>query len=93
MTGLPNGNLSSEQSKFYQIKIEGSLDQHWSDWFEYLELLPQEDGTTLISGYIIDEAALYGLLKKIRDSGLKLISINRVGSSPENGRDSESQQE
>jgi len=49
-----------------------------------LEITPQEDGTTLITGFRLDEAALFGLLNKIRDSGMKLISVNQVDPSPKN---------
>ena len=63
----------------YQIKIKGHLDNQWSEWFEGLVIEPVEGGNTLLTGPVVDDAALHGLLKKVRDLGLPLISVNRVG--------------
>lgn len=62
----------------YEIRIEGHLHEHWADWFGGLTITPEADGNTLIAGPVIDQAALYGLLRKVRDLGLPLISVNRV---------------
>ena len=62
----------------YQIKIQGHLDSQWSDWFEGLAVEPLEGGDTLLTGPVVDQAALHGVLKKVRDLGLPLISVNRV---------------
>jgi hypothetical protein len=62
----------------YQIKIEGHLGRQWTDWFEGLTITLEDNGETLLTGPVIDQAALYGLLKKVRDLGLPLISVNRV---------------
>ena len=62
----------------YQIRVEGQLSSHWTDWFDGLTITRAEKGETLITGPVIDQAALYGLLKKIRDLGLPLISVNPV---------------
>ena len=62
----------------YQIRIEGHLGQQWADWFEGLDIAPEEHGSTLLTGTVIDQAALYGLLKKVRDLGMPLISVQRV---------------
>ena len=59
----------------YVIRIKGHLDDEWVDWFEGLTITLKEDGTTLLTGPVIDQAALHGLLKKIRDLGLTLISF------------------
>lgn len=64
----------------YQIKVKGHLDKVWSDWFEGLTITPEANDETLLSGLVVDQAALYGLLKKIRDLGLLLISVNRLES-------------
>ena len=53
----------------YQIRIEGHLPPQWADWFEGLTVTLEPDGTTLLTGPVIDQAALYGLLKKVRDTG------------------------
>jgi hypothetical protein len=66
------------QSTVYQVRIKGHLDAQWTDWFEDLTITLEENGDTLLTGPVIDQAALYGLLKKIRDLGIPLISVNRV---------------
>lgn len=62
----------------YEIKIDGHLDMSWADWFDGLTFVHEEDGTTTLTGQIVDQAALHGLLKKIRDLGLPLLSVNRL---------------
>ncbi len=62
----------------YEIRIKGHLDDRWSDWFEGLTITLKEDGDTLLTGPVTDQAALYGLLKKVRDLGMPLVSVNRV---------------
>lgn len=64
------------QPTIYEIRIDGHLDREWSDWFEGLTITPEEDGTTLLSGPVADQAALHGLLRKVRDLGVPLISVN-----------------
>ena len=63
----------------YEIRVRGQLDSHWSAWFEGLTLTPLENGETLIAGPIQDQAALHGILAKIRDLGLQLVSVVCVG--------------
>ena len=65
----------------YRIRLKGHLDHHWASWFNDLTLTHVEDGTTVLSGPISDQAALFGLLLKIRDLGVPLLSINRVDES------------
>ena len=62
----------------YQIRIEGALSDQWSEWFENMTITLDNDGNTLISGPVVDDAALHGLLKKVRDLGLRLLSVNLV---------------
>ena len=62
----------------YEIKFQGHLDKSWGDWFEGLTFTYGNDGTTTLSGEGIDQAALHGLLKKIRDLGMPLLSVNRL---------------
>ncbi|MEM0979399.1 MAG: hypothetical protein AAGH78_03905 [Cyanobacteria bacterium P01_H01_bin.58] len=66
---------SAESHPQYEICIKGHLDHRWSDWFEGFAIAPQDNGETLLSGPVIDQAALYGVLIKVRDLGLPLISV------------------
>ena len=62
----------------YEIRVEGMLDEHWSAWFDGMQATSEPDGVTLIAGTVTDHAALHGLLAKIRDLGLPLISVHRA---------------
>jgi hypothetical protein len=62
----------------YHIRVKGSLDQKWSDWFEGFAVTPQAKDETLLVGPVADQCALHGLLAKIRDLGLPLLSVERV---------------
>jgi hypothetical protein len=59
----------------YEIRLEGHLDARWADWFDGLNLTQLSDGTTVLRGSVIDQAALHGLLGKVRDLGLPLIAV------------------
>jgi hypothetical protein len=62
----------------YEIRLKGHLDDRWSDWFGGLTITLEEDGDTLLSGPVVDQSELHGLLKKVRDSGMVLVSVNCV---------------
>jgi len=62
----------------YQIRIKGHLGHQWTDWFEGLSITLEDNGDTLVTGTVVDQAALHGLLRKVRDLGLPLLSIMRV---------------
>jgi len=64
--------------EFYQIVVKGHLDREWSDWFEGLAITLADNGDTILSGLIVDQTALHGLLIKIRDLGLPLLSLTRI---------------
>ncbi len=64
------------QPVVYQIRIKGHLGHQWTDWFEDLTITLEEDGDTLLTGPVVDQAALHGLLKKVRDSGMSLVSVS-----------------
>jgi hypothetical protein len=62
----------------YQIRLHGQLDESWSDWFEGFTLINESDGTTTLTGPITDQAALHGLLRRVGDLGVTLISVNVI---------------
>ena len=62
----------------YSICVKGYLGPEWSEWFDDLTITHDENGNTLLTGHIVDQAALYGILNKIRDLGLPLISVSRI---------------
>lgn len=69
----------------YEIRLAGHLDRHWSDWFDGLTLILEADGTTTLQGSVADQAALHGLLAKVRDLGTFLISVRARESVAESG--------
>ena len=71
-------NQDQKKKTIYRIRVEGLLDSGWSEWLAGLTVTPQEGGETLLIGPIRDQAALHGLLVKIRDMGLSLLSVERV---------------
>jgi hypothetical protein len=62
----------------YQIRVKGHLSRQWTDWFEGLTITLEDNGDTLLTGPVADQAALYGLLKKVRNVGIPLVSVVRV---------------
>ncbi len=68
----------SRQQRVYQIRIEGHLGQQWADWFGEVTITLADNGNTLITGAVIDQAALYGWLRKVRDLGMPLVSLNQI---------------
>ena len=74
----PHRTNKPSQSSYYEIRVQGQLDSNWSDWFNGLEVTPQENGETLITGPIQDQAALQGILTKIFNLRLVLLSLRRI---------------
>jgi hypothetical protein len=70
--------LMNEGPEVYEICVEGHLGPGWSEWFGRLAVAPTENGQTVLTGPVVDQAALHGLLVKIRDLNLKLVSVRRV---------------
>jgi hypothetical protein len=66
----------------YQVRIKGTLGKRWSDWFDGFTIIPQADDETLLTGSVTDQISLHGLLSKIRDLGLSLLSVERVEAAP-----------
>lgn len=75
------------QPELYQIRMKGHLDDTWADWFDGLTITRADNGETLLTGLVIDQAALYGVLRKVRDLGLPLLSVMRIA--PEQAAGSE----
>ena len=78
MSNEPDPGIDPEQPTLYQIRIKGHLGRQWTDWFEDLTITLEDNGETLLTGPVVDQAALHGLLKKVRDLGMPLISVNPV---------------
>jgi hypothetical protein len=78
MTHERHPNRGSDRPDIYQIILQGHLSGQWSDWFEGFTITLDERGQTILVGPVIDQAALHGLLKKIRDLGISLVSVNRL---------------
>ena len=78
MSNKLNPKTDPSQPTVYQIRIKGHLGHQWTDWFEGLTITLEENGETLLTGPVVDQAALHGLLKKVRDLGMPLLSVNRV---------------
>jgi len=71
-------NQNEPDGETYVIRLQGHLDDSWADWFDGLTFTRAGDGTTTLTGEILDQAALHGVLKKIRDLGLPLLSVNHL---------------
>ena len=69
---------SHRGARRYEIRVKGHLHSRWAEWFDGLALTNEDDGTTIISGPVLDQAALHGLLRKLRDVGLPLISVTQL---------------
>lgn len=84
MSNTPVSPEFHDESGLCEIRVKGHLDGRWAEWFGGLIITPEEDGGTLLTGPVADQAALHGLLKRIRDLGLPLLSVNFV--SPDQAR-------
>jgi hypothetical protein len=87
MTGHTRGRVMSStfnsesdpgRPTAYQLRIKGHLGHEWTDWFEGLDIAALDNGETLLTGAVVDQAALHGLLRKVRDLGMPLLSVNPV---------------
>ena len=71
-----------EGSGRYQIRVKGHLTTRWADWFDGFDVSPAGDGTTVVEGYVVDQAALHGVLRKLADLGLPLLSLTPITTDP-----------
>ena len=78
MTNKRNASHSSQRFDTYEIILEGHLSNEWSSWFDGFTITLDPSGRTILVGPVTDQAALHGVLKKIRDLGIPLISVNRL---------------
>jgi hypothetical protein len=78
MSNEINSEGEKAQPMVYQIRIKGHLGREWTDWFGGLTITLEDNGDTLLTGAVVDQAALHGLLRKVRDLGAPLLSVSRV---------------
>ena len=78
MTERPTPTSDGPDTGHYEIRLQGRLDAHWAAWFDGLSVDQEEDGTTVLRGPIADQAALHGVIQRVRDLGLPLISVTRL---------------
>ena len=81
------GPHASVEPQAYCIRIKGHLDKSWSEWFDRLVIACAEDGTTTLTGIVADQPALFGLITKIRNLGLHLVSVEPAGGEPDRAMD------
>ena len=89
---MPNEQESDndpDEPRVFQIRIQGHLSQQWQDWFEGLTITLEEDGNTFLSGHVVDQSALHGILKKIRNLGMPLLSVNSIDPNQATGTDAD----
>lgn len=78
MSNKPNSETDLGEPGIYQIRIKGHLGPQWAEWFDGLTITLQDDSETHLTGPVVDQSALHGLLKKLRDLGIPLLSVNRI---------------
>ena len=78
MANKRNPTADRDEPMVYQIRIKGHLGRQWTDWFGGLAITLEENGDTLVTGPVVDQAALHGLLRKVRDLGVPLLSVIRL---------------
>jgi len=87
MKATPASTGDRYEPELYEIRLKGHLDDKWADWFEGLTITRADNGETLLRGQVVDQAALHGLLRQVRDLGLPLLSVIQVERKPANGPD------
>jgi len=87
MSNESNSSNEKAESLIYQIRIKGHLDRKWTDWFSGLSITSLNNGETLLTGPVLDQAALHGLLRKVRDVSLPLVAVIRIEPEQADGPD------
>ena len=82
MSEILTSTEDHDEPQLYEIRLKGHLDDRWTEWFEGLTITLEDNGDTLLTGPLVDQAALHGLLKKVRDLGLPLVSVSPVEPGP-----------
>ena len=72
-----------QEPGWYEIRLRGRLDEHWASWFDGMSVTQEADGVTALRGHVVDQAALHGLLARLRDIGIPLISITSTTEDPD----------
>ena len=80
MSATDSSNRRPDEFELHEIRVQGHLDKRWSDWLEGLTVTHESDGTTILAGPLADQAALHGVLSKLRDLALPIVSVRRVAS-------------
>ena len=73
--------------QYYEIRIKGHIDLSWGDWFDGMRITHEANGETLVAGILVDQAALHGMLRKVSDLGIPLVSVNTVKNSSQDGQE------
>jgi hypothetical protein len=76
--------VAENEATEYEIRVKGRLASRWAEWFDGMTLTPDEDGTSVIAGMVVDQSALHGLLRKLSDLGVPLVSVTRTRSNDAN---------
>lgn len=87
MANERNPNTDPNQPVVYQLRLQGQLGTEWSDWLGTMSITRAENGDTLVTGPLVDQAALYGVLRKVRDLGIPLLAVNRIPPDQAVGKD------
>ena len=87
MSETDTSTEAHDEVGLYEIRIKGHLDARWAAWFDGLTITLEENGATLLTGTVVDQAALHGVLRKVRDLGLPLVSVLQVEPKQANGSD------
>jgi len=82
MSNLRGPDGATGKPRIYQIRVQGHLNHQWAGRFEELSITLEDDGTSLLTGPVVDQAALFGILRRIRDLGIPLLSVNIGGANP-----------